>query len=95
MTISTVAAVVLLAFYAPIIAILVVVFGGTYLWATIKAWNLRRQGYGYLLTPLPKKQSGLQIMYTVVTYLVTAAGLIWLYFTLKYNAHVSMYDLLK
>jgi len=94
MGISTVVAVVILFKVAPILSFLVIVYGGSYLMQTYKAWKWRREGKGYLTTPLPKRQTKIQILYTVLAYMGTVGSLLWLY-TMLSNASVSMYDLFK
>jgi Zn-dependent protease len=83
MGISTIAAVAFLMYMNPVLAILVVVFGGSYLYQTYKAWDMRRKGLGYLLQPLPRAQTKKQITYTVLAYLGTAGLLSGLYFVLE------------
>jgi Zn-dependent protease len=93
MAISTVAGVVIAWPYNPIISVMIVLFGGRYLWTTYNNWNFRRQGQSYLATPLPKRLNKKQIFQTVGAYFITAGSLAWLYFSIKSGGQINFYDL--
>jgi len=83
MAISTVVAAVWLFQVAPFVGIFIVLMGGANLYNAYKAWDLRRKGMGYLLTPLPKKQTGKQITYTILGYVATFGSLLALFLLSK------------
>lgn len=93
MAISTVAGVILIWPMNPIISVLIVVYGGPYLWATYNNWNIRRHGQGFLISPLPKTLTKTQIFQTVGAYSVTAGSLFFLYSLIKSGGEISVSNL--
>lgn len=86
---STVIAIGILLYVAPMLVLFIGLFGGVSIWLELKNWNYLRKGMtwmvpDYYLNP-PKSLSGGQIALTVIAWLCVAGGLIDLLVQLKHT----------
>jgi len=93
MAISTLIGVVVAWSFNPMISVLIIIFGGKYLWSSYNNWNFRRQGLGYLISPLPKLMNKIKIFQTIGAYCITAGSLFFLYSLIKSDGEISVSNL--
>lgn len=99
LTISTVAAVVVLWFWNPILAGLALVYGGFYAWSEIHSWFAKRDGRTWLMTEAqrnpPVSLSTGQLLVTSGSFMLTVVWLGRFYLSFRDNPDANFWALFK